>query len=263
MKKGIDVSTHQNKIDWKKVKADNIEFAILRSGYGSELSQEDLWFDKNYAGCKDNGIPTGTYWYSYAIDPEGAKREAEICLKVLKGKQFEYPIYFDIEDKTQLALSEESLQKIAAAFCDILEAAGYWAGIYSYKAFLEASFTPDTFSRYAIWVAHTGVKQTTFRYPYGMWQYSHTGKINGVDTVVDLNYCYEDYPEAMRAAGLNGYIKPDGTKYTEHTVVDNESLWVIAEKYLGSGLRYPEIKTINMLKSDTIYTGQILKIPPK
>lgn len=68
----------------------------------------------------------------------------------VKGKKFEYPIYFDIEDKVQLALSEEALQRIAATFCDVLEAAGYWVGIYSYKAFSEASFTPETFSRYTL-----------------------------------------------------------------------------------------------------------------
>lgn len=102
-----------------------------------------------------------------------------------------------------------------------------------------------------------------FRYPYGMWQYIHTGRVNGIDTAVDLNYCYENYPAMMKTAGLNGYIRPGNIKYTSHTVATDESLWGIAEKYLGSGLRYPEIKALNNLQTDTIYTGQILKIPPK
>ena len=79
-----------------------------------------------------------------------------------------------------MALSEELLQKIAVAFCDELEAAGYWVGIYSYKFFLESGFSPEILKRYAVWVAHTGVEQTNFKYPYGIWQYSHTAKIKGV-----------------------------------------------------------------------------------
>lgn len=105
-------------------------------------------------------------------------------------------------------------------------------------------------NRYAVWVAHTGIEQTDFKYPHGIWQYSHTGKVNGIGTNVDLNYGYTDYPAAMRSAGLNGFAKR-GNSIT-HTVVKNESLWAIAEKYLGSGLRYPEIKALNNLISDTI-----------
>ncbi len=261
MTKGIDVSTHQGDIDWKKVKADGIEFAILRAGYGRQLSQEDAWFERNYQGCRENGIPIGVYWYSYATTPQQAKKEAETCIEVIANKTFEYPVYFDIEDKTQLALSEDTLQEITTTFCDALEAAGYWVGIYSYKAFLEANFTPEILKRYAVWVAHTGVKQTTFKYPYGIWQYSHTGKVNGVSTNTDMNYCYTDYPDMMKSAGLNGFGKPADVRERKHTVVKNESLWGIAEKYLGNGARYNEIKTLNGLKSDVIHPGQVLRIP--
>lgn len=111
MIKGIDVSRHQGEIDWKKVKDDDIEFAILRAWYGREASQKDSQFDLNYAGCKANNIHTGDYWYSYAMSPEEAVKEAEACISILDGKKFEYPIYFDIEDKTQLALSGKLLQK--------------------------------------------------------------------------------------------------------------------------------------------------------
>ena len=122
---------------------------------------------------------------------------AVVCLKSIENKTFEYPIYFDIENKTQLALSENLLQKITLAFCDELESAGYWVGIYSYKAFLEVNFTPEILNRYAVWVAHTAIAQTNFKYPYGVWQYSHIGKINGINTSVDLNYSYTDYPKLM------------------------------------------------------------------
>jgi len=114
-----------------------------------------------------------------------------------------------------------------------------------------------------VWVAHTGVTQTSFKYPYGIWQYSHTGKINGINTNVDLNYGYIDYPKVMKTAGLNGFNNNDKVQIITHTVVKNDSLWAIADKYLGNSSRYPEIKALNNLKSDTIYPGQILKIPQK
>lgn len=259
--KGIDVSVHQGDIDWKKVKADSVKFAIIRAGYGRDISQKDAQFEKNYAGCKSNSILAGAYWYSYALSAEEAKREAAACLKSIENKVFEYPIYFDIENKTQLALSKDMLQKITKAFCNELESAGYWVGIYSYKSFLESNFTSEFLKRYAVWVAHTGVTQTTFKYPYGIWQYSHTGKINGINTSVDLNYAYIDYPKTMKSAGLNGFNKNGKEQTVTYIVANNDSLWNIADKYLGDGSRYPEIKKLNQLESDTIYPGQILKIP--
>lgn len=99
-----------------------------------------------------------------------------------------------------------------------------------------------------------------FLYPYGIWQYSHTGKVNGIEGNVDMNYSYTDYPKMMKIAGLNGFGKPVEVQYRKHTVVKNESLWVIAERYLGNGIRYKEIKTLNGLKTDVIHPGQVLKI---
>lgn len=240
MTKGIDVSVHQGDINWKNVKSDSVEFAILRAGYGREFSQKDAQFEKNYAGCKANAISVGAYWYSYALSVDEAKKEAEACLNSIENKVFEYPIYFDIENKMQLALSEKVLQKITIAF-----------------------FIPEILKRYAVWVAHTGVSQTNFKYPYGIWQYSHTGKIDGINTNVDLNYGYIDYPKAMKNSGLNGFKKIDEVQIVTHTVVKDDSLWNIADKYFGNGGRYPEIKALNNLKSDTIHPGQILKIPQK
>lgn len=263
MNKGIDVSAYQGTIDWKQVKDDAVEFAILRAGYGRELSQKDTTFEQNFTGCTENDIHTGAYWYSYALTADEAKKEADACLKAIAGKQFDYPIYYDIEDRTQLGLSDRRLQDIAAAFCTAMESAGYWVGIYSYKAFLESAFTADFMKRYAVWVAHTGVTKTDFKYEHGIWQYSHTGTVKGIASAVDLNYGYEDYPAMMKTAGLNGYPKSSVPKYREHKVVKNENLWGIAEKYLGSGARYMEIKTMNNLKSDTIFAGQILMIPEK
>jgi len=82
MTKGIDVSVHQGEIDWKKVKSDAVKFAILRAGYGREITQKDAQFEKNYAGCKVNAIPVGAYWYSYAVSVDEAKQEATAALSL-------------------------------------------------------------------------------------------------------------------------------------------------------------------------------------
>ena len=83
--KGIDVSKHQGTVNWSHVKADGVKFAIIRAGYGKQASQKDAQFENNYAGCKSNGVPVGVYWYSYATTPDEARKEAAVCLSVIKG----------------------------------------------------------------------------------------------------------------------------------------------------------------------------------
>ncbi|HOC34819.1 MAG TPA: GH25 family lysozyme, partial [Ruminococcus flavefaciens] len=107
--KGIDVSVHNGNIDWGKVKADGIDFAILRAGYGRLVSQKDERFEQNYAGAKAVGLPIGAYWYSYAMTPEEAELEADVFLSVIKGKRFEMPVYFDLEEKKQFDLGKEQV----------------------------------------------------------------------------------------------------------------------------------------------------------
>lgn len=266
---GIDVSKHNGKIDWQQAKGD-INFAILRAGYGREISQKDPTFETNYKGCKDNNIPVGVYWYSYAMTADEARKEADVCLQVIKGKSFEYPVYFDIEEKKQFVLGRARCSEIAEAFLHRIESAGYWVGIYSSKSSLEAYLSEEIRSRYAVWVAHYGVKKTNYSGVYGMWQKSSTGKIKGISGNVDLDECYVDYPTQIRKAGLNGLTVTSKSKaktetkaasYTEYTVKKGDTLWGIAQSKLKNGSRYTEIKSLNGLKSDTIYSGQKLKIP--
>lgn len=205
MFKGIDVSEHQASIDWYAVKSDGVDFAILRAGYGREISQKDKQFENNYTGCKSAGISVGAYWYSYATSAEEAKLEARICLEVLRGKQFEYPIYFDIEEKRQLNLGKAKCSEIAKSFLEQVEKAGYWVGIYSSKSHLENYISDDIRKRYAVWVAHYGVNKTTYSGTYGIWQKSPTGKVNGILGNVDLDECYIDYPSAIKDSGFNGF----------------------------------------------------------
>ncbi len=207
MKNGIDVSQWQGDIDWKAVKSAGIEYAILRAGYGREISQKDTCFDKNYAGCKAAGIPCGAYWYSYATSEEEAKKEAAVCIEVLKGKQFEYPIYYDVEEKRILSLGKDKVSAIINAFCGELEKDGYFVGVYMSAYPLGNLTSKDVRSRYAVWVAHYGVIKPCYSGAYGIWQKSSNGTITGIAGNVDINEAYEDYPTIIKAAGLNGYKK--------------------------------------------------------
>lgn len=209
--RGIDVSKHQGNVNWSHVKADGVKFAIIRAGYGKEASQKDVQFENNYAGCKSNGVPVGVYWYSYATTPEEARKEAAVCLSVIKGKTFEYPVYFDIEESKVLALGKSACTAIAKAFLETVEKAGYFVGIYSSKSHLETYFTDEIRARYAVWVAHYGVSKTTYSGQLGMWQHTSTGKVYGIDGNVDMNVCYVDYPSVIKKKGLNGF-KPASAK---------------------------------------------------
>ena len=204
VKNGIDVSAHQGKIDWSKVKTD---FAIIRAGYGKVISQKDEQFEANYSGAKAEGIPVGTYWYSYAMTPDEAREEADVFLKVLAGKQFEYPVYFDIEEQKQLALGKEKVSEIIKAFLEKVEGAGYWVGLYMSASPLTDCVTSDIKSEYAVWVANVGVAKPSYAGAYGMWQYSWKGSVSGISGDVDLDYCYIDYPAKIKERGKNGFGK--------------------------------------------------------
>ena len=209
--KGIDVSVHNGDIDWGKVKVDGIDFAILRAGYGKLAKQKDAKFEDNYKGAKAAGIPVGAYWYSYATTPDDAKLEAEVCVSILKGKQFEFPIFFDQEEKTTLDTGKVNCSEMIRAFCDVLEANGYWVGLYTSRSCLTTHIEDDIKKRYALWAAEWSDK---LRYdgPVGIWQHSEKGKVDGITGNVDLDIGYKDYPTMIKAKGLNGYGKaPDPT----------------------------------------------------
>lgn len=202
--KGIDVSYCQNKIDWDAAKASGlVDFAILRAGYGKEANQVDTQFNRNYAACKRLGIPVGVYWYSYATTAAEAEQEAKVCLQTIQGKQFEYPVAFDIEEARSLPQADA----LCTAFCSALEKQGYYAAIYTFKSALENNIRAAIKSRYDIFLSHIGVQQTDYAGPYGLWQYSWTGRIPGISGDVDLDYAYKDYPAIIKAAGLNGFTK--------------------------------------------------------
>ena len=202
--KGIDVSKHQGVINWEKVKASGqVDFAILRAGFGKESSQIDVQFERNYSECKRLGIPCGAYWYSYAKTAAEAEQEAAVCLSALAGKQFEYPIAFDIEEKASL----QNADALCQAFCSALESAGYYVAIYTFKSALESCIGNNIKNRYDVFLSHVDVSKSSYAGNYGLWQYSWKGSVSGIVGDVDLDYAYQNYPAMIKAAGLNGFSK--------------------------------------------------------
>lgn len=202
--KGIDVSKWQGKIDWDKVKASGIQFAMLRSSFGWGEDNKDVRFEENYTNAKKVGMPIGAYHYSYAKTVEEAIKEADLCLSILKGKTFEYPIAFDMEEGSVAALGKEKVSAIADAFCSRMEANGYYVMIYANLNWFQNYFTEAIFKKYDIWLAQWSSKVTLNR-AVGIWQTTSKGRVAGISGNVDMDIAYKNYPSIIKTAGLNGF----------------------------------------------------------
>lgn len=225
---GIDLSCHNGSIDWTKVKAD---FVILRAGYGKETNQVDSRFEEYYSNAKAHGIPVGAYWYSYAMSIEDAIQEADVFLTTIKGKQFEYPVFYDVEESNQFELGKEKLSAIIRAFLERVEAAGYFVGLYGSASSLTTHTADDIKRKYAIWLAHW-CDSTNYSGAYGIWQHSCKGKVDGISGDVDLDKCYVDYPERIKTKGLNGYgVTPSPAPVPDDSVY--ATVTVDGKKYSG------------------------------
>lgn len=233
--KGIDVSVHNGDIDWGKVKTDGIDFAILRAGYGKLASQKDQKFEQNYKNAKAVNLPVGAYWYSYAMNENEARQEADVFLSVIKGKQFEMPVYFDLEEKKQFDLGKEQVSAIMRAFLKKVESAGYFVGLYGSASSLTTHTADDIKSWYTIWLAHW-VDETNYSGAYGVWQHSEKGKVAGINGNVDLDICYKDFPTIIKGKGLNGYGKEKALTNPPAPVSDDGisvEITVDGKKYSG------------------------------
>ena len=242
--KGIDVSVWNGTINWFQVK-DKIDFAILRVGYGREVSQKDAKFEANYGGCKTNKIPVGGYWYNYAKTVDDAKREAEACLKCLAGKTLDYPLWYDIEENSVFATGKDNVSKIADTFCTILKEAGYKVGIYSSYYTFQTYFTEDVKKKYDIWLAHVGnggapLSNTGYPGHKEMWQYSWKGSYPGIGGDVDEDWSYVDYAKKEEEKPAPEPAKPEPVKPTPTT----KNIDVVYSAYVN-GRWLGEIKNCN------------------
>ena len=291
---GIDVSVYQKGISLSKAKNEGVKFAILRAGYtgyGNGVSKaKDTEFETHYKNAKANGLGVGAYWFSCANTYDKGVSEANWMYEnCLKGKQFEYPIYIDVEEDGggRHYLSGAGKAAITAGikgFCETLEKKGYYVGVYAssswFKTYIDASIP----SKYDCWVANWGTTNPSTP-AHGLWQFGgesnmiRTNKIAGY--VCDQNYAYKDYPNIMKQYGLNGFTKANSSQTTTNTntntnstnkaatnentkgyktyvVKKGDTLSGIAKKY---GTTYQKIAKDNNIKNpNKIYVGQKLII---
>jgi len=185
---GIDVSRYQGTIDWPAVAADGTQFAIIRAGYGRLQSQQDPAFVRNYNGAVAAGLPVGCYWYSYADTVEAAQLEAETCLQVIGNRQFPLGVWFDQEyEPAILALSDARRTDIVLAFMDRIRQAGFISGLYCSADWLRNQLEYDRLQNRNLWIARYGTTPPDLPLPYNIWQYTDSGRVDGIRGNVDLN----------------------------------------------------------------------------
>ena len=219
-RKGVDVSVHNGTINWEKVKADGIDFAILRCGYGQDIkSQDDKQWQRNVSECERLGIPYGVYLYSYATSPygdgsttNGASGEADHVLRLLEGHSPTYPVYYDLEEDTMARpLYVNVLANMATVFCDKIAAAGYTPGIYANTHWHNNYLTASVFDNWDRWVAQYNYR-CEFAGTYQLWQCTSSGAVDGIagnGGKVDLNFelgdFYGDTAKPFEWVQENGY----------------------------------------------------------
>lgn len=203
---GVDLSHHNGEVDFKALKAAGVSFVILRVGTSRT---PDSMFETYYEQARAAGLDVGAYLYTYANSTTQALADAAWMIEKLAGKQFEYPIFFDIEDTSLQTLSAKELTDITLAFCDAMVDAGYYPGVYTNKRWMTDHLEIDRIrSTYDIWLASwivTGENISDYSDDFGMWQYTATGEIAGISTAVDRNGSYRDYPAYIQKYGYNGF----------------------------------------------------------
>ncbi len=191
---GIDVSKWNGSIDWAAVKAAGVEYVIIRVGYrGSTAGAlvDDSRFVANINGAKGAGLKVGVYFVTQAINDVEAVYEASMVLDRIKGYSLDMPVFLDVEPSSGRGdkIDKATRTSVIIAFCETIRSAGYVAGIYANKTWLDSKMDTSQFGNYKIWVAHySSVCGYTGR--YDMWQYTDKGTISGVNGSVDMNLRY-------------------------------------------------------------------------
>ena len=226
---GIDVSRFQGIIDWDVVK-EHIDFAIIRCGYGGDdPRQDDPMFRRNADECTRLNIPFGVYLYSYATNVSEAVSEAKHVLRLVKDYKMAYPIYYDLEDNnTTGRQSNDTIAAIAKTFCDLLERENYYVGIYASLYWFNTKLTDPVFEQYTKWIARYS-DELNYDGDYGMWQYSATGRVRGIDEMVDLDYGYIDYPVIIEGGGFNNFADENITRYKVGDEVEFNYVFLTSE----------------------------------
>ena len=212
---GVDVSVHQGEIDWQRVADSGVEFAMIRigyRGYGSEgKMMGDVRFKENIDGALSAGLNVGVYYFSQAVTVEEARQEADYVIEQLEPYPITYPVVFDWErqnyagSRTQTVPETKLLCRMANAFCEEIEDAGYDAMIYFYQNLAYNNLDLSQLTDYPFWLAQY-TDYPSFYYDFDMWQYTSSGRVPGIAGDVDLNLRFfrdgERPPEVPEWEGL-------------------------------------------------------------
>ena len=274
----IDVSIHNGFIDWAKVKASGVEGAIIRCGYGRDLTkQDDATFKRNIEGALGQGLRVGVYIYSYATNEASARSEAAHILRLVEPykNKITLPLYYDLEETNIVNVAKSN----AIVFGDIIEKAGYWCGIYSSSYWWKTHL--KGLDRFTKWVADWGVnngkqnKQPTFANT-DLWQYTSKGSVNGINGRVDCNKLINpniggykgnaqaskpQQPEPVTAPEPVKPQEPEKVKYIEYKIVSGDTLGKIAKRYKTTVKAIKAANPDKIKNVNKIYAGDVIKIP--
>ena len=210
----LDVSRWQGRIDWDKVKASGLVSGVMIRAMGNSKEGKpskpyiDSFFARNYAECSRLGIPVGVYGYFKATTKAQADRELALFKQALGGRKLQLPVAVDIEDKLQEALSKSALTDIVAHCLSVVESWGVYAMLYTGLYFGQNNLYMGgtALKPYDVWLAAYRAEKPAPGWPFGMWQYTSSGRVLGISGPVDLSHAYKDYAAIIQRKGL-GKVK--------------------------------------------------------
>ena len=186
----VDISEFQQGINFNKMKNDGIKAVIIRAGYGREKSQKDTMFESHFRNAKNANLKIGVYWYSYADSVSDAEKEAKTCLECINNKSLDMPVYYDLEDSSQIRLGKSKLTEIAERFCDTVKANGYKVGVYANLNWFSNHLDYNRLrNKYSIWLAQYNDRAEL---DCDIWQNSSSGRVNGYNGRLDTNIIYNE-----------------------------------------------------------------------
>lgn len=272
-RRGIDISAHQGNINLRALK-NQIDFVIIRVGYGVS-GTIDTKFKRNADLCKSLGIPFGFYWYSYALDESGAKKEAQHFINAVSPYKDSYSMgcWFDMEDadgykKKNGMPSNATLRAMCAAWCKTVEAAGYYAGIYASESWMKNQLNGSELDRYDKWVAQWPTNgsiqkglnvSASSRSDLSLWQFTSAGRFSGYSGNLDCNYAYKDSYRVGKASSStdtsSSTTTPSGTTLELVKRTMNGEFGDGSDRENALGTRYNEVQDmINHIASASLDT---------
>lgn len=255
MKLIIDVSEHNGTIDWNVVKP-QIDGAILRCGYGGDTtSQDDKQYARNVAECLRLKIPIGVYLFSYAVNAQQAIDEAQHVLRLVKGLHLQLPIYYDIEYSAYVGdLSSAVYTQIVNAFCDTIEKAGGYVGVYANTSYWNTKL--QNVDGYTRWIAQWG-SVVSYDKPYKLWQYSSDGQVNGSSARTDVNRWYDDF--LTMVGNANNFTDGTSTPPVNPTPSDPDTTYHVGDSVEFNAL-YTSSTSSQKITNIAVRSGKITKV---